>query len=424
MSAAPAPTTAPPGDPQEPAEDDNIPIARQAIVDDKGKVFGYELFDRKRRFGEHDTSSDAQLLFSVLSRTDTATLMGKRTMFINCAHESLGSEFLELVEPDRIVLEVPPVKGNDPAVILQAVQGLTDAHARGFRLAFNNTVLTAPYAAWLPLASFIKIDLLTLKADLVGHVIALAQKKKPDASIIVEKVETAEQHKQAAALGVRLFQGYWFSRPVLETGKNIKPAHAVIIQLINAVRKGASTEQIEEVLKRDATLSFNLLRYINSSGFGLSTEITSFRHAVMILGLQKLFRWAALLLTLSREGGAAPAVGQMAIVRGRLMELLAAELLPPEERDNAFVTGVFSLLDTMLGIPLEKAIGAVSLPDTITDALLRGKGPMAPILALTVACETVDDANFARLAHALTLSNHQINWAHLQALAWAETMGA
>jgi EAL and modified HD-GYP domain-containing signal transduction protein len=405
------------------SQTDNISIARQAIVDDKGRVFGYELFDRTRRFSEHDASSDAQMLFNVLSQADTATLMGKRTMFVNCAHESLDSEHLHLVKPERIVLEVPPVKGNDPAVIAAAVQALTDAHAYGFKLAFNNTVLTPAYEQWLPLASYIKIDLLTLKADLVEHVIRLAQKKKPETPIIVEKVETAEQHKLAAALGVRLFQGYWFSKPVVESTHTIRPAHAVIIQLLNVVRKQAPTEEIEEVLKRDATLSFNLLRYINSSGFGLSTEITSFRHAVMILGLKKLFRWAALLLTMSREGGVPPAVGQMAIVRGRLMELLAAELLPPDECDNAFVTGVFSLLDTMLGIPMEKAIHAVTLPETITNALLHNQGQMAPFLALTIACETADDASFARLADELTLSNHQINWAHLQALNWAETLG-
>ena len=402
----------------------SISIARQAIVDDKGKVFGYELFDRTRRFNEHDASSDAQLLFKVLSQADTATLMGKRTMFVNCSHESLSSEHLGLVKADRIVLEIPPVASNTQSAIDGSVKALAEARGRGFKLAFNNTVLTPAYEKWLPLASYIKIDLLTLKADLVEHVVRMAQKKKPDAQIIVEKVETAAQHKQAAALGVQLFQGYWFSKPVVQTNQTIQPAHAVIIQLINAVRKGAPTEQIEQVLKRDATLSFNLLRYINSSGFGLSTEITSFRHAVLILGLNKLFRWSALLLTMSREGGVPPAVGQMAIVRGRLMELLAAELLPAEEYDNAFVTGVFSLLDTMLGIPMEKALGAVSLPEPITDALLHRKGSMAPILALTIACETADDANFARLADELILTNHQINWAHLQALEWAETMGA
>ena len=412
------PTAAPPAEPAT----DTVSIARQAIVDDKGKVFGYELFDRTRPFSSHDTSSDAQLLFNVLSQADTATLMGKRSMFVNCAHGSLGSEYLELVTPERIVLEIPPVAGNSPAVIDAAVPALAAARAHGFRLAFNNTVLTPPYAQWLPMATFIKIDLLTLKADLVEPVIRLAQKKRPEAQIIVEKVETAEQHKLAAGLGVRLFQGYWFAKPVVVSSQTIRPAHAVVIQLINAVRKQAPTEQIEAVLKRDATLSFNLLRYINSSGFGLSTEITSFRHAVMILGLQKLFRWAALLLTMSRDGGAPPAVGNMAIVRGRLMELLAAELLPAEEADNAFVTGVFSLLDTMLGVTMEKALAAVTLPEPITDALLHQKGPLAPLLELTIACETADDATFARAAQALILSNHQVNWAHLQALAWAENM--
>ena len=224
--------------------------------------------------------------------------------------------------------------------------------------------------------------------------------------------------------GVRLFQGYWFAKPVVETNQVIRPAHAVVIQLINAVRKQAETEQIEGILKRDATLSFNLLRYINSSGFGLSTEITSFRHAVMILGLKKLFRWAALLLTMSREGGMPPALGQMAIVRGRLMELLAAELLPPEECDNAFITGVFSLLDTMLGMPMDKALGAISLPEPVVAALLLRRGPLAAFLELSIACESADEEAFSRAARELGLDNQQINWAHLQALAWAETLAA
>jgi EAL and modified HD-GYP domain-containing signal transduction protein len=105
------------------------------------------------------------------------------------------------------------------------------------------------------------------------------------------------------------------------------------------------------------------------------------------------------------------------------MELLAAELLPPEECDNAFVVGVFSLLDTMLGIPLEQALETVALPEPVTDALLRNQGVFAPFLELTKACESGDDATFARTAEALHLSNHQVNMAHLQALTWAETLG-
>ncbi len=416
------PTPTPNPMPAADKESNDAAIARQAIVDDKGKVYGYELFDRSRRFSDHDAASDAQMLFNVLTHADTGALIDKRTMFVNCALESLGSEHLELVKPERIVLEVPSVVGHDAAKIEKAQQALSELHQRGFRLAFNQTALTVPYRGWLPLAAYIKLDLTALRREQIEPAIRLAQKKQ-NVQLVVEKIETAEQHKMVADLGVKLFQGYWFAKPVLMAGQTVRPAHAVIIQLINLVRKQAPNDQIEEVLKRDASLSFNLLRFINSSGFGLSTEITSFRHAVMILGLDKLFRWAAMLLTTSREGGVPPVVGNTAIVRGRLMELLAQELLSKEECDNAFVTGVFSLLDTMLGVPMDKALDAITLPESVTDALLHDKGPLAPLLQLTIACEQADDEAFARLADALVLSNHQVNWAHLQALAWAESMG-
>jgi len=405
-----------------PARLQAVAIARQAIVDDKGAIFGYELFDRTRGDSDHDAASDAQLLFNVLSHADTSALIDSRTMFFNSTHAGLASGHLELVQPERIVLEIPPVPDNSVDEIDSRMRALTDIRKRGFRLAFNQSVLTSAYQQWLPLAAFIKIDLLTLKPELIAATIAVAQKRS-SAQLIVEKIETAEQHALVQSLGVKLYQGYWFAKPAMVQGQTLRPAQAVIVQLINLVRKQATTAEIEELLKHDAGLSFNLLRFINSSGFGLRTEITSFRQAVMLLGLKKLFRWAALLLTTSRAGGVPPVVGQTAIVRGRLMELLAAELLPPEDCDNAFVTGVFSLLDAMLGMPLDKALEALSMPEVVVSALLNGEGRLAPFLELAIACETADDEAFARTANQLGLDNRQVNWAHLQALAWAETMG-
>jgi EAL and modified HD-GYP domain-containing signal transduction protein len=124
----------------------------------------------------------------------------------------------------------------------------------------------------------------------------------------------------------------------------------------------------------------------------------------------------------SRSADMPPAVGTTAVVRGRLMELLATESLPPEECDNAFVVGIFSLLDTMMGIPLADALAAIALPATVTDALLHRTGPLAPVLELALACETGNDASFATAANTLKLDSNQINWAHLQALAWAESL--
>lgn len=398
-------------------------IARQAIVDANRAVMGYELFDRSTAHDAHTAASDAALLFNALSYGGAEALVGKLTVFINCTHESLAGGHLELIHPDKVVLEVPTLPdGATPEAIAACIEIFNGLKTRGFRLAFDQQVLRRAYAGWLPMAAYIKLDMTAFKPELAAPLVQFARSYS-QAEIVAEKVETAEQFQRMADLGVKLFQGYWFAKPSMVQAKTIRPSQATIIQLINLVRRQGSTAEIEELLKRDPTLSFNLLRFINSSGFGLQCEITSFRHAVMILGLKKLFRWAALLLTTSRAGGSPPAVGTMAVVRGRLMELLALELLPPDECDNAFVVGVFSMLDTMLGMPLDKALNSVALPESVIDALLHNRGIFAPFLALAKACESGDEAAFAHNAEQLQLSNHQVNWAHLQALAWADSLG-
>ncbi|AGX86698.1 EAL and HDOD domain-containing protein [Candidatus Symbiobacter mobilis] len=409
-------------------------VARQPILDAQRTIFAYELFDRSRTDGVYSAASDAALLFNLLSSADLDVWNSKRPVFVNCTHHTLSGGHLDLVEPERVVLEIPPVTAQAvhateaytvEAYAAEAIEAhlptLFDVHQRGFRLCFEDSVLTPAYAGWLPLASFIKLDLGRLDTQALACAVRQA-KQTSNARRIATKVETAEQFQLARELGCHLFQGYWFARPVLLRGRTVRPAQATIIQLLNLVGRQASTNDIEAVLKHDPTLSFNLLRFINSAGFGLSCEITSFRHAVMILGLKKLFRWAALLLTTSGNGDVAPAVATAAVVRGRLMELLAKDLLSPEDCDSAFVTGVFSLLDTMLGLPLADALAAIALPATVTDALLHDRGVLAPFLRLALACENVDDEAFAATATALHLTGDYINLAHLDALVWADQL--
>lgn len=396
-------------------------LARQSILDNAGEVFGYELFNRSSTLVRHDAQSDAMVLFYVLSNTGADALFGNKTLFINCTHEGLSGRHLELMHHEQVVLEVPPIEGNASEAIEDTLARLSDLRSRGFRLAFDHSVLTKPYAAWLPLASFVKLDTTRLKPELVDPFVRFAR-KNTQARLIAEKVETAEQHQRLKALGIDLFQGYWFSRPVIVTTRRVSPAQAIILELLNLVRKQADISELEALLKRDPTLSFNLLRFINSSGFGLNTEITSFRHAVMILGLKKLFRWAAMLLSAARSGGTPPAVGNLAVLRGRLMENLVGDLLTREEADNAFVVGVFSLLDTMLGMPMDQALDALSLPDSVVDALLHRTGPFGPFLHLAEVCETGSEQDVANAAEALALTGHQVNMAHLEALVWTENL--
>ncbi len=395
-------------------------IARQAIVNAQHIVIGYELFNRSRPEPTHTAATDVALVFTALSHAGTDELVGKKLIFVNCTHESLVGGHLELVDPEKVVLEIPSLGHVASEEVAARLPTLAALRARGFHLAFNHTVLESTYADWLPLADYIKLDLSVLAQDQLAVLISYA-KRHSQADLIAEKVETAQQYDMVSCQGVQMFQGYWFARPALVRAKLISPAQSSILELINLVRKQASTEDIEEVLKKDAGLAFNLMRLINSSGFGLAREISSFRQAVMLMGLKKLFRWAALLLTNSRQGGTPPSVGQTAVVRGRLMELLALEKsLSQDDVDQAFVTGIFSLLDTMLGMPMAVALGLVSVPPSTEAALLDNAGVLGNLLVLAKACESGNDVEFDQAANALQLTSQQINNAHLQALAWAD----
>ena len=395
-------------------------LARQSILDDAGKVFGYELFDRSTQAHQHNAQSDSAMLFRVLSNAGADALFGKKTLFVNCTHEGLAGSHLELILPEQLVMEVPPVADHNPDAIADVLVKLQALVQRGFRIALDHHALTKPYASWLAVASFVKLDSTQIKPEVIGPFVRFAQKIS-HITLIADKVETAPQHALLKKLGITLFQGYWFSLPVIVNAKLVAPAQANILALISLVRREADIDEIEVLLKRDPTLSFNLLRFINLSGFGLNTEITSFRHAVMILGLKKLFRWATMLMSTAKSGSP-PAVGNLAVLRGRLMENLVSDLLSKEDADNAFVTGVFSLLDTMLGMPLDKALASLSLPDPVLNALLHRSGPLAPFLKLTEVCETGSEAEVAQAAEALALSSHQVNLAHLDALVWTETL--
>ncbi|MBS0292480.1 MAG: HDOD domain-containing protein [Proteobacteria bacterium] len=407
--------------PATPAPGGGAMIARQAIMDGQQVVMGYELFNRSRSRAEHTAASDVLLVFTALSHAGSDEVVGKMLIFVNCTHESLAGGHLELVSPDKVVLEIPSL-GHVAAQEVQArLPILAELRARGFRLAFNHQVLESAYAPWLPMADYIKLDMALLAPDQLAVLVGYAARHSA-ARLIAEKVETAQQYDMASSLGITLFQGYWFSRPTLIEARLLSPTQASIVQLLNLLRSQATTAEIEEVLKKDAGLAFNLMRLINSAGLGLAREITSVRQAVLLLGLKKLFRWAALLLTAARSAGSPPAVGQTAVVRGRLMELLAREFMSPEQADQAFVVGLFSLLDQMLGMPLDSALGLLQLPDELAAALLQRDNLYGRLLTLVEACESSDDSGFDQAAQSLQLTNQQINWAHLQALAWADQM--
>jgi EAL and modified HD-GYP domain-containing signal transduction protein len=222
--------------------------------------------------------------------------------------------------------------------------------------------------------------------------------------------------------GLNAAASWFFKMPSSKPAKAVNPAQAQIIRVLNLVRKNADVREIEAALKQDVTLSYKLLRYINSAGFGLSCEIQSFRHAVTILGYDKLNKWLSLLLATASKDPMAQAQMHTALCRARLMEILGQGLVDRSESDNLFITGAFSMLETLIGVSLDKILETMSLPEKISDALLGRGGVYGPFLELAVACEGEDGEAIAAQSGMLGLSAAALNQAQLNALAFAETI--
>ncbi len=396
-------------------------FARLPILDGKRAIVGWELVDNGG--GAEGPGRDSDLLLQALALQEQGALGSgerRRLLFVRCDARTVASGHLEAMDPHQAVIEVALPPQAEPGLVDEVARNLAVLRALGLRFAFPHEALASHWKDWLAHASYLKIDVARLPPAALPALVKVAR-TRPQLQLIAGGITRPEQQAEAAALGLDWFQGRWFTEPVWVRSQVMRPSQAMILEMIGLIQRGAEVPHIEALLKRDPALSFNLLRFINSSGFGLSCEITSFGHAVMILGMDRLLRWACLLVA-GAHAGAAPAIGQTAVVRGRLMELLADELLPPEQCDHAFVAGVFSLLDAMTGVPLPRALDDLPLPDAVRDVLLSRHGVLAPFLELAQACEAADDAAFARAAGTLQLSSHQVNMAHLEALAWAEEL--
>ena len=189
--------------------------------------------------------------------------------------------------------------------------------------------------------------------------------------ILAEKVETREEFTACRSLPFQYFQGYYFARPETLGMKRIDPSMLRVMKLFNRVIGGAEPGLIEAEFRQDVALAYNLLRFINSAGFGLTHKVHDIKHALVVLGHAKLARWLSLLLLSgARAQAASSALFRTALTRARMTELLGRNRLPPGEHDYLFMTGMFSLLEALLERPLPETLASLNLPPAVAEALL------------------------------------------------------
>ena len=335
---------------------------------------------------------------------------------LNVVSESLLHDLLQAQPSANLMVEVPAFMAADP----DNTQAICTLFANGTTLLLKGRPLKELPREVLPCFKYSIIDLSDERRAEDG---APPPGVTRSIAHVQSGVRTMADMEASFARGAQAVLGWPIDDVVpvfAEGGRGTRqvaaPGMQVIVELIHRVDQEEPIEKLENTLKRDPPLAFKLLRYINSPAFGLRVEISSFRHAIMMLGYKRLKRWLALLLaTASKEVNLKP-VMFAAVRRGLLMEELARGTGDEETRNEVFICGVFSLLDRMFQQPFEELLSTIPVPERVRQALVEQTGPYQPYMDVVRASESESLFDFREAADKLMMSVSEINRAQLRAL--------
>lgn len=407
---------------------EEIFIGRQPILDRSQQLFAYELLFRSgtkvnAANVQDNLAATANVINHAFAELGIEQAMGPYKGFINCDENLLLSDILEVLPTDKIVLEVLETVEVSP----QIVERCRELKQRGFTLALDDFVnYEDKFKPLLDLIEIVKVDLMPLDSAGLARTTA-ALKKWPSLQLLAEKVDSREQAQTCQDFGYHLFQGYYFAKPVIIAGKKLGHSQLALVRLLGLVLEDAEMPELEAVFKHEPGLTMNLMRLTNSVATGVTARITSLRHAITVLGRRQLQRWLQLLLYTNPQGNnniASPLL-QLAATRGRLMELMAAKLHPGrrEFEDHAFMTGIMSLMPSLMGAPLEEILRGISIAPAVHEALEKNEGELGTLLRLSGALEAGDGAACHDLVDALGVDHTTVNACLTQALTWASNIG-
>ncbi len=392
-------------------------VARQPIFDVTQQVVAYELLFR----------DGIQNCFPVEAQGDAATcgviasglsigfeaLTGGKRAFINFTESNIQTGLAKLVPEQYLAVEI--LETVEPSGgIVAACRELKKA---GYQIVLDDFVFQAKYQPFIELADIVKIDFLAcppLKRAFMRKVIP------PSVTLLAEKVESEADFRSGVEMGYSLFQGFFFSRPVVIAHKEITPSRLLQIQLIQEVnRADFDVAQLEDVIKRDVAFTYKLFKYINSAWFGLPSRIQSVRQAIVLLGQREIRRWVSLMTMRDLSQDKPAELLTTAVVRGRLCEQLAL-LAGSREAASAFVVGIFSLLDALLDRQMADILPELSLAPEVAAALQAEETFLGRVLGLARAYEQADWAAVSAWCGKLAIAEAKLPELYSEAVKWAD----
>lgn len=395
-----------------------VHVARQAIYDRNNNVVAYELLFRPLPDSTASNRNDDLASWQVLSASFLdigldSLLHGKRGL-VNVPRSMLLDDRLRTLPPDAIALEIlEDVEPDD-----EVLAACRELRRLGYTLVLDDYVGQPMSEPLLDYVDWVKVDLRTLEPGASARLARDLRRRK--LRLLIEKVETQEERDAALAAGYDYFQGYFLHRPRVVVGRSLSPRNNAKLKLLALLgAKDFSLEKAGAAIAPDVSLCYRLIQYSNSARFGAPREITSLHQCLMRLGENETKRWISLILLPTLAVGRSPELVDNALTRARMGELLADQMGIAAQRSKAFMAGMFSLMDAVLGAPMKDVVQQLGLADELADALLgRGQSDLGTLVQLVECYERTSPEAILPLCRKLRLSLESVAAAYVQALQW------
>lgn len=394
-------------------------VARQPILDRSRKMLGYELLFRdgpKNTFPEIEPERATSMLLSEQFFGLDYNTLGNKLGFVNFPYQSLINQIPTLFPRQKIVVEI--LEDCEPTEeLLEAIKQLNQ---KGYKIALDDFVPSPGWIPFLPFIHLIKFDIRIVPVHKAAKFINRLKDTKIE--FLAEKVETYKEFHEAKEAGFHYFQGYFFSKPEILQQKAIDPSCLTVVQLCKAISKNeVDYNEVERVISMDVSLSYKLLRYVNSSS-AISSKISSFHQALAYLGEERLKKFVSLVAIANVQENKPEFLYVMSLLRAKFCELLLAKVQKSADKSQGFLTGMFSLLDSILDQPLGLIVESIPIDDVIKEALLHHKGILGDILNVSVAYEHADWDTVTTLSDKLGASPDVLIDCYEQSTIWAEEL--
>ena len=401
-------------------------LARQPILDRDQSIVAYELLFRRAGFGAADVSDDLSATASVIAHAfelGMDQVIGNSLGFFNVDAAVLMSDIVAFLPPRNTMLEILETVVVTPDILAR----IAELRQAGYRFALDDVIGDSEnLRQLLPSLSIVKIDIAQTAPELLAPLCVMF--KGTRVKLLAEKVETREEFARCLALGFDLFQGYYFARPVIISGRKLTPSQMTVLQIMALLEADADTAELDRCIKRDAAIGISLLRLVNTPAVGAVRRIDSLSQALLVLGRRQLQRWLQIMLYAEECRGAervSPLLA-LAATRGKLLELMAQKRDPRDRAlaDRAFAVGIMSLMDALFGIPMANILEHMPVADDVRAALLAREGMFGDMLQLAEYLERMRDRTDQAISafERLQLSTEDIAAMQIAAFKWSDSI--